>query len=191
MMFIDVKRCIGCNACSVACKQENNVQLGEVWNKVYGLEGDFYPKPDVRVLPMFCQQCSTAPCKITCETLGYNAIIRRADGIVYVDANRCMGCQQCVPVCPFKAMGFNTETNKAEKCDNCRHRIDVGLAPACVITCMAITREYGPTADILARHPNAAQMMRGNANVLYENMGAKPVKEGATAGYPGATECHE
>ena len=190
MMFVDLKRCIGCNACSVACIQENNLQFGIAWNRVYGVEGDDYPKPDVRVLPMFCQHCSSAACKLTCDNLGYRAIVQRADGIVYVDQSRCVGCQKCVPVCPFKAMFFNTETNKAEKCHYCMHRIDAGLAPACVITCMGITREFASPSELLARHPHAAQMMRGNANALYENMGEKPMTERATAGNPGASECH-
>lgn len=190
MMYVDLKRCIGCNACSVACAQENDLQLGIMWNRVYGVEGDAYPKPDVRVLPMFCQHCSSAPCKLTCDGLGHSAIVRRADGIVYVDRSRCVGCQKCIPVCPFKAVFFNTATGKAEKCHYCMHRIDAGLAPACVITCMSLTREFASPSELLARHPHAAQMMRGNANALYENMGEKPMTERATAGNPGASECH-
>lgn len=190
MMFVDVQRCIGCNACSTACKQENDLQLGMVWNRVYGTEGDNYPGPTVRVLPMFCQQCTWAACKDTCDRLGHNAIVRRADGIVYVDQGRCVGCQQCVAVCRFKAMSINAETGKAQKCHFCMHRIDAGLAPACVVTCMAHTRAFAPLSELTAKHPSAAQMIRGNGYVLYAHMGDKPVEEGGTAGHPGSSECH-
>lgn len=193
MIYVDVNRCIGCNACSLACKQENNVRIGEQWNRVFGVETGTYPSVDVRVLPMLCQQCGTAPCKNTCDNLGHRAIVRRADGILFVDQNRCVGCQACIPVCPYKAMFFNTETNKAEKCHLCMHRIDAGLPPACVITCLGITRDFGTYDELAARHPNGEFMVMSSrkvVSVMYGNMGDEPQRDSATAGYPGAAECH-
>jgi len=188
-IYIDLKRCIGCNACSLACKQQFNVAIGERWNQVYGAETGTYPAPSVRVLPMLCHHCGNAPCKAKCDSLGHNAIVQRSDGIVYVDAARCVGCQSCLPVCPYKAMWFNSQTRKAEKCDLCRERIDAGLLPACVITCLAITREFGDYQALKTRHPNA-KTMGGRVKVLYDNLGSEPEHDGATGGYPSPVECH-
>ncbi|MBI4787826.1 MAG: 4Fe-4S dicluster domain-containing protein [Chloroflexi bacterium] len=197
-MYVDLKRCIGCNACSLACKQENNVTIGNLWNRVYGVEGGTYASGNVRVMPFMCQQCVDAPCKRKCDELGYRAIIQRADGILYVDAGKCTGCKQCLPKCRFKQMFFNPDkVNKlgqkgvAEKCHFCMHRVDAGLPPACVVTCLAITREWGTYAALKAKHPNA-KPMAGKVRVLYENLGPKPVKgaDGPTNGYPDAVPFH-
>lgn len=190
-MLIDLKRCIGCNACSLACKQENNVRIGERWNEVYGAEGTG-SRFEVRVLPMMCQQCGNAPCKAKCDSLGFRAIVQRPDGILYVDKARCVGCGKCVPVCPYRAIFLNPETRKAEKCHFCMHRIDKGLAPACVITCLAITREWGRFDTLKSQHPNAKQM-GDKVKVLYDNLGREPEagKAAPTAGYPDPVPCHD
>ena len=191
-IYIDLKRCIGCNACSLACKQENNVQIGERWNEVYGSEAGVYPSPDIRVLPMFCHHCGDAPCKNKCDSLGYRAIQQRSDGIVYVDASKCTGCQKCIPTCPYKAMFFNTQTNKAEKCHLCMHRLDAGLLPACVITCLGITREYGDYNALKTRYPKA-KAMGDRVKVLYGNLGEEPSPErdSPTSGHPNPIPCHD
>ena len=191
-IFVDLKRCIGCNACSLACKQENNVQIGELWNEVYGAESGDFPSVRVQVMPMFCHQCQKAPCKAKCDSLGYNAIVKRQDGILFVDAPRCVGCQECVPVCPYKAMFFNTQTNKAEKCHFCMHRIDAGLLPACVITCLAFTREYGDYNTLKESHPET-KAMGDHVRVLYGHLGEEPEGEshGPTNGHPNPVPCHD
>jgi Fe-S-cluster-containing dehydrogenase component len=196
-MFVDLKRCIGCNACSLACKQENDVGIGQRWMQVYGAEQETYPKVFVQVLPMTCQQCANSPCKSTCDGLGYKAIIRRPDGILYVDPKRCTGCQACVPVCPYKAMTFNTaKLNKlgtkgvAEKCHFCMHRLDAGLLPACVITCQGITLDYGDFSALQKKYPQGKEMGDDfGPKVLYGNMGDEPKRP--TAGYPDPVPCHD
>ncbi len=198
-MYVDLKWCIGCNACSLACKQEFNVRIGELWTQIYGGEKGDYPSPNVQVLPMRCQQCAQAPCMAKCTSLGYNAIKRRADGIVYIDENACRGvaCQKCLPVCPYKAMSMNPErTNPklgtpgvAEKCEFCRTRLDQGLLPACVITCMAITLEFDRDFNTLRnKHPDAKQMGEIGVKVLYDHLGDKPGRQ--TNGYPNPVPCH-
>ncbi len=192
-IYIDLKRCIGCNACSLACKQENKVALGELWNRVYGTENGTDAAPNVRVLPMFCQQCQNAPCKAKCDSLGYHAIVKRPDGILYVDPAKCVGCQKCIPTCHYKAMFFNPQTKKAEKCHFCKHRVDQGLAPACVITCLGITREWGTIEALKAEHPSA-ETMGDNLRVLYDHLGEEPEAEHGdtpTNGYPNPVPCHD
>lgn len=189
-MHVDLQRCIGCDACSLACKQENNLRTGIRWNRVYGAETGSYPSPDVRVLPMLCQQCGAAPCKAACDTLGNRALVRRPDGILYVDQSRCIGCRHCIAACQYRAIFFNPDTGKAEKCHFCMHRLDAGLLPACVITCMGITRDFGPYSEVAARHPQA-EMMGRDVAILYENMGDAPPPRSGTAGLPAAPEeCH-
>lgn len=196
-MHVDLERCIGCNSCSLACKQEFNVRIGELWTQIYGGEQDTYPRPRVQTLPMRCQQCGEAPCKKTCDSLGYRAIQRRPDGIVWVDEKLCVGCQKCIPVCPYKAMNFNTEKrNKlgqlgvAEKCNFCMQRIDHGLPPACVITCLGVTLEFGDYNALRAKYPEAKPMGgEVKPRFLYSNIAGKPKQR--TAGYPDPRPCHD
>lgn len=201
-MYIDTKRCIGCNACSIACKQENKAY--GTWNFVVGSEKGEYPKPEVAVLPVLCMMCWDAPCKQKCDSLGYKAIVKRADGIVYIDQDRCVGCRQCETVCRFgdkkKAMtagyrgilNFNPTTKKEEKCHFCMHRIDQGLLPACVVTCLAATREFGELSNLLAKYPNAKPMDDDDhslrVSVLYSKLGGK--SSYLTASYEGCIVCH-
>jgi Fe-S-cluster-containing dehydrogenase component len=124
-----------------------------------------------------------------CDSLGYRAILQRPDGIIYVDPARCTGCQRCIPTCRYKAIFFNATTRKAEKCDFCRRRIDAGQLPACVITCLAITREFGTYGQLKALHPNA-HAMGDRVKILYDNLGEEPEHDGSTAGYPSPVECH-
>lgn len=189
-IYVDLKRCIGCNACSLACKQENNLDLGELWNEVYGTEKGSYPVPDVRVLPMYCMQCKEAPCKRKCDELGFRAIVQRPDGILWIDEAKCTGCKQCIPVCPYKAMAFNNKKKKAQKCHMCKHRIDAGLLPACVITCLGITREFGERDALILAHPDA-EPMGGEARNLYGRMGDEPEHDRKTAGFPDPNPCHD
>ncbi len=196
-IYVDLKRCIGCDSCSLACKQEFNVELGDRWSEIYGAERGTYPSVGVQVLPMRCQQCGNAKCKEKCDSLGYMAIQRRTDGIVTVNPALCVGCQKCIPECPYKAMSFNTQKkNKlgtlgvADKCNFCMQRLDQGLLPACVITCLGITLEYGDFDALRAKYPNAKQMHDSyGPRMLYGNLGDEPKHR--TAGYPDPTPFHD
>jgi len=206
-MYVDLERCIGCNACSVACRQEffgnvdvSNMPIGQLWTQIYGSEKGGYPIPEVQVLPMRCQQCGDAPCVAKCDSLGYRALKRRPDGIVWIDENLCRGvaCQKCIPVCPYRAMTMNPHrTNPtlntpgvAEKCTFCFHRTDQGLAPACVITCLGITLDYGDYAALQAKYPEAGTMGGDvRPRFLFGHLGDEPKRR--TAGYPDPVPCHE
>jgi Fe-S-cluster-containing dehydrogenase component/formate-dependent nitrite reductase membrane component NrfD len=129
---IDQRKCIGCHACTVACKEENQVPLGvnRTWVK-YIEKGTF---PDTRRFfsVMRCNHCDNAPCVTICPTV---ALYRRPDGIVDFDGDRCIGCKSCMQACPYDALYIDPETQTAAKCHYCAHRVEVGLEPACVIVC--------------------------------------------------------
>ena len=129
---IDQRRCIGCHACTVACKEENQVPLGvnRTWVK-YIEKGTF---PDTRryFSVMRCNHCDNPPCVTICPTV---ALYRRSDGIVDFDGARCIGCKSCMQACPYDALYIDPETQTAAKCHYCAHRVEVGLEPACVIVC--------------------------------------------------------
>jgi Fe-S-cluster-containing dehydrogenase component/formate-dependent nitrite reductase membrane component NrfD len=129
---IDNRKCIGCHACTTACKSEHNVPVGvnRTWVKQVE-KGEF---PDSRRLfsVMRCNHCTDAPCVEICPT---EALFVRADGIVDFDKDRCIGCKSCMQACPYDALYIDPETSTAAKCNYCAHRIDVGLEPACVNVC--------------------------------------------------------
>ncbi len=129
---LDQRSCIGCHACTVACKQEHGVELGvfRTWVK-YIEQGTF---PDVRrhFSVMRCNQCDDAPCVEVCPV---TALYRREDGIVDFDSDRCIGCKACINACPYDALYIDPNSNTAGKCNFCAHRVDQGLKPSCEIVC--------------------------------------------------------
>jgi Fe-S-cluster-containing dehydrogenase component/formate-dependent nitrite reductase membrane component NrfD len=129
---IDQTRCIGCHACSTACKSENQVPLGV--NRTYVKYADVGVFPNVRRAFQVtrCNQCADAPCTHACPTA---AMFTRADGIVDFDKSICIGCKACIAACPYDAIFINPEDHSAEKCNFCAQRIDMGLEPACVVVC--------------------------------------------------------
>lgn len=129
---IDNRKCIGCHACTTACKSEHDVPVGVNRTWVKNVEkGEF---PDTRRLfsVMRCNHCTDAPCVDICPT---ESLYVRADGIVDFDKDRCIGCKSCMQACPYDALYIDPETHTAAKCNYCAHRIDVGLEPACVNVC--------------------------------------------------------
>jgi Fe-S-cluster-containing dehydrogenase component/formate-dependent nitrite reductase membrane component NrfD len=129
---IDHRKCIGCHACTVACKEENQVPLGTFRTWVKYVEKGTWPHTRRYFSVLRCNHCDDAPCVTICPTV---ALYRRADGIVDFDGARCIGCKSCMQGCPYDALYIDPNTNTAAKCHYCAHRLEVGLEPACVIVC--------------------------------------------------------
>ena len=129
---IDQRRCIGCHACTVACKEENRVPLGAFRTWVKYIERGAFPNTRRYFSVLRCNHCDAAPCVTICPTV---ALYRRADGIVDFDGERCIGCKSCMQACPYDALYIDPDTGTAAKCNYCAHRVEVGLEPACVIVC--------------------------------------------------------
>ncbi|MDX1501343.1 MAG: 4Fe-4S dicluster domain-containing protein [Thermoanaerobaculia bacterium] len=129
---IDHESCIGCHACSTACKSENEVPLGVNRTYVKYVDVGLFPETRRAFQVTRCNQCADSPCTTACPT---RAMYRRPDGIVDFDKSICIGCKACIAACPYDAIFINPEDHSAEKCNFCAHRIDVGLEPACVTVC--------------------------------------------------------
>jgi tetrathionate reductase subunit B len=117
------------------------------------------------VLPRLCNHCDNPPCIPVCPV---SATYKREDGIVAVDGDRCVGCAYCVQACPYDARFINHETNKADKCTFCAHRVDAGLLPACVETCVGGARIFGDINDAegeLARRLKEAGLSVGSTGM--------------------------
>lgn len=143
-MVIDLARCIGCQACSVACKSENGVPLG-VWRTwVTEIEKGRYPHVRRAFVPLLCNNCDRPPCVPVCPV---GATRQRDDGVVLVNPHLCIGCRYCMAACPYGMRHLHPLHNVVEKCHWCLHRLAAGLKPACVEACPTSAMQFGNLAD--------------------------------------------
>ncbi len=129
---INQETCIGCHACTVACKAENDVPVGGFRTNVKYVEIGKFPQVKRNFLVQRCNQCTDAPCVTICPV---KALSKRKDGIVDIDRDACIGCRACMQACPYDALYLNEDLGAVEKCHFCAHRIEKGLEPACVTVC--------------------------------------------------------
>jgi molybdopterin-containing oxidoreductase family iron-sulfur binding subunit len=191
-MVIDLTRCIGCEACTLACKQSNGTGPGVFWSKVLKAETGTYPTARLSYQPILCNHCEDAPCAKVCPV---NATKINKDGIVTVDYELCIGCRYCMIACPYDARTFVDTVKKSyfegmelslyekarysehsvgtvEKCDFCAERLKEGRLPACVHTCPADARIFGDLDD-----PNSAPitaLSSSTGKTLKPEAGTKP-----------------
>ncbi|MBI1725635.1 MAG: 4Fe-4S dicluster domain-containing protein [Candidatus Rokubacteria bacterium] len=200
-MVIDTRRCVGCQTCTIACKQEQGLPSGTAWRFVADCEVGEYP--DVRrvFLPMQCMHCAEPPCVPVCPT---GASRRRADGIVWIEYNACVGCGYCAVACPYharhrvhEAPGYFSALTPSEvatawperhdvmtKCTFCKERVDDGLAqgltpgvdpaatPMCSVSCIANAIIFGDLDDPAS--PVSKALGDGKAQPLMPECGTQP-----------------
>ncbi|OEH85037.1 4Fe-4S ferredoxin [Desulfuribacillus stibiiarsenatis] len=173
-MVIDLDRCIGCNACTIACKQENNTPPEIHYNVVIEKEEGTFPHVRKMFLPRICMQCDKPPCVKVCPV---GATRKRNNGIVDIDYATCIGCRYCMTACPYGARSFDfgvnyykeptqfessvyyeyentyirekgeAPQNNVRKCHYCSHRLQQGKKPACVTVCLGKARIFGDLND--------------------------------------------
>jgi Fe-S-cluster-containing dehydrogenase component/formate-dependent nitrite reductase membrane component NrfD len=125
-------RCIGCHACTTACKSENEVPVGVNRTWVKNVETGQYPNVTRHFQVTRCNHCANPPCVRICPT---EAMYQRDDGIVEFDPEQCIGCKACLQACPYDAIYVDPESGTAAKCHYCAHRVEMDLEPACVVVC--------------------------------------------------------
>ena len=173
-IVVDLDRCIGCHGCEIACKNENNIALGEYWNKVVE-RGPFgeYPDLEMYFLPTMCQQCQDAPCVNVCPT---GASYRDADGMVLVDKEKCIGCKYCMMACPYGVRSWNAAESVVEKCTLCAHLSKNGELPMCVLGRRPVLRRYrrplvrcveGSCRGRSRQHPHPARCGEPSGDALH------------------------
>lgn len=194
-MVIDLKRCTGCTTCANACKMQNNVPMGMLWNRVlteggeeYDTAAGVYPNVQKSFLPIACQHCENAPCVKACPV---GATYKDELGRVLINYDRCIGCRYCMAACPYNARVFNWQESVREpgfnygdknvpvrkvgvmeKCTMCKERTDIGLEPMCVKCCPARARKFG---DLNDPESEVSRLIRErNGQQLLPEKGTKP-----------------
>ncbi len=200
-MTADLRRCVGCQTCTAACKHTNATPPEVQWRRVLDMEFGEYPNVKRVFVPVGCQNCEDPPCMHVCPT---TATKQRADGIVTIDYDLCIGCSYCAVACPYQARyktdkasfafgaPLQSETQRrddsrlsvATKCTFCVDRIDAGLAaglkpgvdpaatPACVNSCIAEALAFGDLEDPAS---NVSQLLEKNQSFrMHEELGTKP-----------------
>ncbi len=200
-MTADLRRCVGCQTCTAACRHTNATPPEVQWRRVLDMEFGEYPNVKRVFVPVGCQHCADPPCMHVCPT---TATKQRADGIVTIDYDLCIGCSYCAVACPYQAryktdkasFAFGAATpnetqrrddsrlSVATKCTFCVDRIDAGLAaglkpgvdpaatPACVNSCIADALAFGDLED---PQSNVSQLLEKNQSFrMHEELGTAP-----------------
>jgi anaerobic dimethyl sulfoxide reductase subunit B (iron-sulfur subunit) len=155
--YFDSSSCSGCKTCQMACKDKNDLALGQVWRRVYEVAGGGWKKKgeawkqDVFAynVSMSCNHCADPICVKNCPT---QALFKREDGIVQIDQNVCIGCKYCAWVCPYGAPQYNPQTGKMGKCDLCADYVDQGKNPSCVDACPMRALDFGDYDDLVQKY---------------------------------------
>jgi len=169
-MYIDVGRCLGCFGCLVACKNWHGIKaaVGGRRNLIDFVEGTF-PAIERWVFPASCMQCDNAPCIPVCPV---EANVRRKDGVLTINTEKCIGCGECIEACPYNARYRNPKTEKADGCDFCTDRIDDGQIPYCVVSCSGEAMVFGDLDDLSSKISKLIKSTK--AAPLSPQLGTKP-----------------
>ena len=143
--LIDHRKCIGCHACSVACKEEHQVPLGVYRTWVKYVEKGAFPNTRRHFTVLRCNHCEDAPCVTICPV---TALYKRSDGIVDFDSNTCIGCKACMQACPYDALYIDPNSHTAAKCNFCAHRVEVGLRLLRLAFGLQIAKKRGGKAQV-------------------------------------------
>ena len=200
-MAIDLRRCVGCQTCTAACKSANATPPGVQWRRVLDIENGKFPDVSRTFLPVACMHCADPPCMHVCPT---TATKQREDGLVTIDYDLCIGCSNCIMACPYDARSIEhtpryaygepmqSETARfdperlsvATKCTFCKERIDLAavtgqtpgvdpeVTPACVNSCISGAMHFG---DVNDPHSNVSMLLADTQHFrMHEELGTDP-----------------
>ncbi|MCJ7628229.1 MAG: 4Fe-4S dicluster domain-containing protein, partial [Longimicrobiales bacterium] len=125
---LDLARCVGCGACVLACRIENRLPAAVSWRRILHVNGPRIGGGPTYHLSVACHHCENPPCARACPS---GALRKRSDGLVLLEAERCLGCRYCQMACPFGAPSFDAAAGVVTKCHLCHHRLAQGFPPAC------------------------------------------------------------
>ena len=165
-LFQDTRKCIGCHACEVQCKANKALPPGPKPSQIVTVGPKLIGgKPRASFVFTHCFHCEKPWCVDACPTGAMQK--REKDGIVFVQADLCVGCKACISACPWGAPQWHRETRKVVKCDFCMDRVDLGLQPACVTVCITHCLQFGESNEITqirrVRHAQAVAALEDNA----------------------------
>ena len=152
VMIIDLRRCVGCNACSIACKQAwpDKIPPGEFRTRIKEIESGKFPNVAMVYRRTACMHCADAPCVKACPVEPVKASRKTPEGVTIVDDKLCIQCGACVEACPYKVRYLNTDNkvnDKADACNFCYPRIQKGEKPACTVNCVGNVFTFGDIKD--------------------------------------------
>jgi DMSO reductase iron-sulfur subunit len=155
--YFDAERCVQCRTCEVACKSVRNIEPEIKWRRVIDIWDGVYPDDTRAYFSLACMHCGKPACIEVCPT---GAISKRSeDGIVIVDRNKCNGCQDCLPACPYGVPQFG-DNGIMQKCDFC---VQINMEPACAVSCPTEALSFGNLDKLLemAKKRKATKRMGG------------------------------
>ena len=160
---VDADKCITCKACVIACKDKNNLKPGFKFRRVYTVTTGSWTESTTTggafaySVTVACNHCANPACLASCPA---GAIGKRAkDGIVFIDKDRCIGCESCVSACPYGVPSFDKTAMKTDKCDFCRELVSTGISPVCVTACSMNAIDYGEMDMLKSKYPNTVQQV--------------------------------
>jgi anaerobic dimethyl sulfoxide reductase subunit B (iron-sulfur subunit) len=155
--YFDSSSCSGCKACQVACKDRHGLRVGLLWRRVYEVTGGTWTRRgEAWISSVFayhvslaCNHCEQPICAEVCPT---GATAKRADGIVLIDPDKCIGCRYCSWACPYGAPQYDAEAGRMTKCTFCAEDLGAGLPPSCVAACPLRALDFGERTELEARY---------------------------------------
>ena len=155
--YLDQGLCTGCKACQTACKDKHDLPIGVTWRRVVEYTGGTWQEEADTMVPnvfayytsISCNHCEDPICVAVCPT---EAMHKREDGTVTVDADVCVGCRYCEWACPYSAPQYNPELGHMTKCDLCADYREEGKNPACVDACPSRALDWGPIEELRDKH---------------------------------------
>ncbi len=161
-MVVDTERCIGCNACTIECRRENEVPFEGSRTVIKESVSGSFPDVSLLIRKAACLHCKEAICVDVCPT---GATYQRKDGVVVIDKERCIGCGYCVNACPYQARFLEKESQKANKCNFCAQRLSKGLEPICVTKCPQSALLFGDRDEMLNKAKDRLQALKAKGKL--------------------------